>query len=103
MEYNRCSKENLIKHGALNKVSSLYELARLAKTLEEKVNASAKTEVSLLSLCVQYYDFIIANTLYPSMWIFSSATLLDSVSIYSKNRLLFYKKSLSKEFKVCLV
>lgn len=51
MEYNRCSKENLIKHRALNKVSiSLYELARLAETLEEKVNASAKTEVSLLSL-----------------------------------------------------
>jgi len=62
LKYNRCSKENLIKHGALNKLSSLYELAELAQKLEEKVNASAKTEVSLLSLCVQYYDFLIANT-----------------------------------------
>jgi hypothetical protein len=38
-------------------------LPKLVQIVEkfEKVNASAKTEVSLLSLCVQYYDFFIAK------------------------------------------
>jgi hypothetical protein len=53
--------EELIRHGHLNDKSSFPKLAQLVQTFEEKVNVSSKTEVLLLRLCVQCYDFHIAN------------------------------------------
>jgi hypothetical protein len=53
--------DELITHVCPNLNVSLPELVQIVKLFEEKVNASAKTEVSLLSLCVQYYDFFIAK------------------------------------------
>jgi hypothetical protein len=61
MYYILCRVDELIAHVCPNLKVSLPELVQIVKTFEEKVNASAKTEVSLLSLCVQYYDFHIAK------------------------------------------
>jgi len=90
-----------MKSGATNKKYTLPELVQIVERYEEKVNASAKTEVSLLSFMCAIFSY--CKYTLSFMWIFSSWTLLVPASIYSKNRLLFYKKSLSEEFKVCLV
>jgi hypothetical protein len=63
MYYIRFSADEFIKNVSPNLKFNLPWLIQRAEKFEERMNASAKTEVSLSSLCVQYYDFLSAKYL----------------------------------------
>jgi len=67
--------EELIKHGHLKDKSSFPKLIQLVQTFEEKVNASAKTEV-LVYACVCNVMTFLLQIFYRSCRFFISWSLL---------------------------
>jgi hypothetical protein len=99
MYYIRFSADEFIKNVSPNLKLNLPWLIQKTEMFEERVNALFKTEVSLSSLCVQYYDFLFAKYFILADFQFRIFACFGN----SKNELLYYKKSVSEKFKVCFV